>query len=68
MIKAKDLDYRDMRVAQREDVYFREQAKKKALINEMVEAVEKTKKMKNEMNEGFEKILKNWREKNGENS
>lgn len=64
----KNFNYKDMRVMQREDLYLREEAKKEQLLKDMFNIVEDTQKMKDEVNENFEKFIKNWREKNGENS
>lgn len=56
MISTRDLEYKDRRVAEREDIYFRKKAKKKSLIREMAEAVEKTKKMRSEVDDSLEKF------------
>lgn len=71
MMLEKNFNYKDMRVMQREDLYFREEAKKKKkkqLLKDMFNIVEDTQKMRDKNDVGLEKFIKNWREKNGENS
>lgn len=60
----KNFNYKDMRVIQREDLYFREKAKKEQLLKDMFNIVEETQKMKDEIDESFKKFVKGLTEEN----
>lgn len=50
MINTRDLEYKDMRVAQREDIYFKKKAKKQKLMQGMKEAVEELERLQDKSN------------------
>lgn len=61
MISTRDLEYKDRREVEKEDVYFKEKAKKKKLLKDMLDVVQDAQAIRSEVEEGFEKFKKGAR-------
>lgn len=57
----RNFNYKDMRVAQREDLYLREKEKKEQLLKDMLDVVQDAQAIRSEVEEGFEKFKKEVR-------